>query len=677
MDALDRRCVNTLRLLAVDQVEAARSGHPGMPLGAAPMAFALWDRFLTFDPADPSWPDRDRFVLSAGHGSALLYALLHLYGFDLPLEELRRFRQWGSRTPGHPEYGHVPGVEATTGPLGQGLAMAVGMAMAEAHLAARFNREGHRVVDHFTYVLASDGDLMEGASHEAGSLAGTLGLGKLVVLYDDNRISIEGSTSLAFTENVSARFAAYGWQVLAVEDGEDVDAVASALEEARAEGDRPSLIRVRTHIGHGSPKQDSASSHGEPLGPEAARATRRALGFAEEETFVVPEEVRARARKAAERGAKARKRWQEGLEAFEKAHPEEGRTLRRLLRGDLPEGWEGRLPRFAGKDGPLATRSASGKVLNALAPMVTELFGGSADLAPSTKTLIQGSPDFSREHPEGRNVRFGVRELAMGAAVNGVALHGGLRPYGATFLVFSDFLKPALRLAALMKTRVLFLFTHDSIGVGEDGPTHQPVEQLLALRTIPGLTVLRPADANETAAAWRLALSLEGPAVLALSRQDLPVLSLEEHPQIPSGVARGGYVLAEAHPAPPRGVIVASGSEVHLALQARELLQAEGIGVRVVSMPWVEGFLAQPLPYRNEILPPGVPRLVVEAGVTRGWGEVTGAEGEVLGLDRFGASAPGGEVFRRFGFTAEEAALRLRRLLGEDPRPAGFRPGAP
>ena len=663
MDALDLRCVNTLRLLAVDQVEAARSGHPGMPLGAAPMAFALWDRFLKFDPADPRWPDRDRFVLSAGHGSALLYALLHLYGFDLSLDELRRFRQWGSRTPGHPEYGHVPGVEATTGPLGQGLAMAVGMAMAEAHLAARFNQQNHRVVDHFTYVLASDGDLMEGASHEAGSLAGTLGLGKLIVLYDDNRISIEGPTDLAFTEDVGARFAAYGWQVLAVEDGEDVDRIAAALEEARAEEKRPSLIRVRTHIGQGSPKQDSASSHGEPLGPEAARATRKALGFPEEETFTVPEEVRAHARKAAERGAEAHREWRERTAAFEKAFPDEGAELKRRLEGRLPRGWEDLLPVFDGKKGPVATRTASGKVLNALAPTLTELFGGSADLAPSNKTLIQGAPDFSRTTPQGRNVHFGVRELAMGAAVNGMALHGGLLPYGATFLVFSDFLKPALRLAALMGTRVLFVFTHDSIGVGEDGPTHQPVEQLLALRTIPGLRVLRPADANETAAAWRLALSSEGPTAIALSRQDLPVLSPEEFPQLPAGVARGGYLLAEADPPPARGVIVATGSEVHLALEAKKLLQGEGIGVRVVSMPWVEGFLAQPESYRKELLPPGVPRLVVEAAVGRGWREVAGEGGGVLSLDRFGASAPGGEVFRRLGFTAGEVARRLKEAI--------------
>ncbi|MGC8762731.1 MAG: transketolase [Acidobacteriota bacterium] len=663
MDALDLRCVNTLRLLAVDQVETARSGHPGMPLGAAPMAYALWDRFLKFDPADPRWPDRDRFVLSAGHGSALLYALLHLYGYDLPLGELRRFRQWGSRTPGHPEYGHVPGVEATTGPLGQGLAMAVGMAMAEAHLAARFNREGHRVVDHFTYVLASDGDLMEGASHEAGSLAGTLGLGKLIVLYDDNRISIEGPTELAFTEEVGARFAAYGWQVLSVEDGEDVERISAALEEARSEQERPSLIRVRTHIGQGSPKQDSASSHGEPLGPEAARATRKALGFPEEETFVVPAEVRDHARRAAERGAEAHRTWRERTSAFEKAFPDAGAELRRRWEGRLPGGWEGLLPAFDGKKGPVATRSASGKVLNALAPAVTELFGGSADLAPSNKTLLEGSPDFSRRSPQGRNVHFGVRELAMGAAVNGLALHGGILPYGATFLVFSDFLRPALRLAALMQTHAVFIFTHDSIGVGEDGPTHQPVEHLLSLRTIPGLTVLRPADANETAAAWRLALSRKGPAVLALSRQNLPVLSLEEHPQLPEGVARGGYILAEADPAPLRGVIVATGSEVHLALKARELLRGEGIGVRVVSMPWPEGFLAQPGDYREAVLPPGVPRLVVEAGVTRGWAEVAGEGSAVVGLDRFGASAPGEEVFARLGFTAEEVARRLKERM--------------
>jgi transketolase len=663
MTDVDALCVNTLRTLAVDQVEQARSGHPGMPLGAAPMAYVLWDRFLKHDPSDPLWPDRDRFILSAGHGSALLYALLHLYGYDLPLEELKRFRQWGSRTPGHPEFGHVPGVEATTGPLGQGFAMGVGMAIAEAHLAAVHNRPGHKVVDHFIYALVSDGDLMEGASHEAASLAGTLGLGKLVYLYDANRISIEGSTELAFTENVAGRFEAYGWHVLRVEDGNDLDALESAIAEARRDVRRPSLLIVRTHIGFGSPKQDSAASHGEPLGAEGARATKRALGWPEDASFQVPVEAAAHCRQSLERGARARTAWRSAMESYGQAFPDEAARLETRLAGKLPDGWEASLPAFRPDGGPQATRSASGAVLNAIGGAVPALVGGSADLAPSTKTLLKGSPDFSAAHPEGRNLRFGVRELAMGAALNGMALHGGILPYGATFLVFCDFARPALRLAALMGTRAVFVFTHDSIGVGEDGPTHQPVEHLLSLRAIPGLRVLRPADANETVQAWRMAVKGPGPTVLALTRQNLPVFDPDARP-IASGFERGGYVLEEAKGGAPHVVLAATGSEVHTALAARDILGLRGIRARVVSLPCVEVFLAQPESYRREVLPPSAPCLAVEAGVTRGWREIVGDRGGVVGVDRFGASAPGEEVFQRLGITPENVAERAAALLG-------------
>ncbi len=662
MTDADTLCVNTLRMLSVDQVERAKSGHPGMPLGAAPMAYVLWDRFLKHDPADPAWPDRDRFILSAGHGSALLYALLHLYGYDLPLEELKRFRQWGSRTPGHPEYGHVPGVEATTGPLGQGFAMGVGMAIAEAHLAALYNRPGHTVVDHFTYAIVSDGDLMEGASHEAASLAGTLGLGKLVYLYDANRISIEGPTDLAFTEDVGRRFEAYEWQVLRVQDGNDLNAIESAIGAARNERRRPSLVIVQSHIGFGSPKQDSAASHGEPLGAEAARATKRALGWPEDASFHVPGEVSTHCRESVRTGVRSREAWRVAMEAYRAAFPAPSAELETRLAGTLPDGWEAALPTFRPGEGTQATRSASGAVLNALSAVIPALMGGSADLAPSTKTLLKGSPDFSASHPEGRNLRFGVRELAMGAAVNGMALHGGILPYGATFLVFCDFARPALRLAALMGIHAVFIFTHDSIGVGEDGPTHQPVEHLLSLRAIPGLRVLRPADANETAQAWRMALREPGPTVLALTRQNLPVLDPDAVPVV-SGFQRGGYVLCEAEGGSPQVVLVGTGSEVHAALAARDMLSRRGIRARVVSVPCVEIFLAQSEAYRQEVLPPSAPCLAVEAGVTRGWREVVGDRGCVIGVDRFGASAPGEEVFRNLGITSEAIAERAASLL--------------
>jgi len=653
----DALCVKTLRFLAVDQVEQAKSGHPGMPLGAAPMAFVLWDRLLKHDPARPDWFDRDRFILSAGHGSALLYALLHVYGYDLPLEELKRFRQWGSKTPGHPERGEVPGVEATTGPLGQGFAMGVGLAAAEAHLAAVHNREGHAVVDHATYAIVGDGDLMEGISYEAAALAGHWGLGKLVYLWDDNHISIEGDTSLAWSESVPARFEAAGWHVLRVEDGEDLDAIEKALRAARAEAGRPSLVCVRTHIGFGSPRQDMAKAHGEPLGAEAMKATREKLGWPEE-TFLVPAEVYAHTRKANDRGRAAREEWERRVEAYASAHPEAAARFRDTVSGRLPDGWEKTLPTFAVTDGPVATRAASGKVLNALAPVLPGLLGGSADLAPSNNTALKGFPDFSRTNRAGRNFHFGVREHAMAATVNGMALHGGLLPYGATFLIFSDYLRPSLRLASLMKTHSLWVFTHDSIAVGEDGPTHQPIDQLVSLRAIPGFQTYRPADANETAAAWKCALEARGPVALALSRQNLPILD----PAIfhaAEGVPKGAYILAESEGGAPAVVVIATGSEVHLALDAKKTLAAEGIRVRVVSAPCLERFDAQPEGYRREVLPAGVPTLAVEAACPMGWRDYAD---EVMGLDRFGASAPGGEVMKRLGFTAEAVAARVRAL---------------
>ncbi|NDY42291.1 transketolase [Dissulfurirhabdus thermomarina] len=662
---LDERCVNAIRMLAVDQVEAARSGHPGMPMGAAPMAYVLWTRFLRFDPRDPAWPDRDRFVLSAGHGSALLYALLHLCGFDLPLEELKRFRQWGSRTPGHPEYGHTPGVETTTGPLGQGLANGVGMAMAERFLAARFNRPGHEIVDHYVYGIVSDGDLMEGISHEAASLAGHLRLGRLIYLYDDNHISIDGPTEISFTEDRAARFAAYGWHVQRVEDGNDLAAIAAAIEAARAEHDRPSLIAVRTHIGYGSPhKQDTPSVHGEPLGPEETRLTKERLGWPVEPPFFVPDDVRDRFREAAERGAAAAAAWRERLSAFRSAFPDAAAEWDRALAGRLPEGWDAEIPVFPADPAGAATRVTSGKVLNALAKRVPNLVGGSADLSPSNKTLIEGEGDFGPGDYGCRNVRFGVREHGMGGILNGMALHGGLLPYGGTFLIFSDYLRPSIRLAALMRLHVIYVFTHDSIGLGEDGPTHQPVEHLAALRAMPGLTVVRPCDANETAEAWRWAVAeAEGPVALALTRQKVPVL--DRGALAPAdGLRKGAYVLADIGGGAPRLILVASGSEVALALEAARELAAEAGTVRVVSMPSWELFERQPEAYRREVFPPEVTaRVAVEAGVAQGWERYVGSAGAVVGLEHFGASAPAKVLFEEFGITAAAVVDRARKLL--------------
>ncbi|MCA1905249.1 MAG: transketolase [Desulfarculus sp.] len=660
---LDKLCVNTIRMLAVDMVEAANSGHPGMPLGAATMAYVLWDRYLKHNPANPQWADRDRFILSAGHGSALLYALLHLTGYDLTLNDLKAFRQWESKTAGHPEYGLCPGVEATTGPLGQGFAMGVGMAAAEKHLAGRLNRPGHTIVDHYTYAIVSDGDLMEGVASEAASLAATLGLGKLIYLYDDNKISIEGGTELAFTEDVGGRFEAYGWQVLRVEEGDDVEAIMTAIDAARAETSRPSLVMVRTHIGCGSPKQDSAAAHGEPLGAEAARATRACFGWPSD-PFHIPPEVLSHLRQARERGRQAEDQWQQTLAAYLQAHPEDGRQYAAWLKGQLPPGWREALPVFDPADQPLATRVASGQVINALAPVVQNLIGGSADLAPSTKTVIKGSGDLRGTGPDcGRNIHFGVREHAMGAMVNGMALHGGLIPYGATFFVFSDFMRPALRLAALMQTKSIFVFTHDSLGVGEDGPTHQPVEHLMALRVMPGFRVVRPADANETAQAWALALASDGPTALVLSRQNLPILDPRAYP-IASGVAAGGYVLSEESGA-LKLILIATGAEVHLALDAQKVLQDRGVGARVVSLPCWEVFAQQPREYRDKVLPPACKaRLAIEAGASLGWERWVGDGGAVIGVDRFGASAPGGKVLANYGFNLDNVVARAQDLLG-------------
>ncbi len=667
----DLIAIDTLRFLAVDMVQQANSGHPGMPMGAAPMAYTLWDRFLRFDPADPAWPNRDRFVLSAGHGCALLYSLLHLTGYDLPMSELESFRQWGSRTPGHPEHGLTPGVEATTGPLGQGFANAVGMALAEESLAAHFNRPGHTVVDHHTYVLCSDGDLMEGVSAEAASLAGHLGLGKLIALWDDNRISIEGSTDLAFTEHTVLRFEAYGWHVERVADGTDAEAIEAAIKAARRVTDRPSFIAIRTEIGHGSPgKQGSASAHGEPLGVDEVRLTKESLGWPLEPAFHVPDEALAHFRTMGARGADLHAAWQERFGKYRDEYPQLAAEFTRRMRGERAPGFDDALPVFTAGDGALATREASGKVMNALADSVPELMGGSADLAPSTKTLLTGLGDFSDDQRDGRNLRFGVREHAMGSIVNGMAYHGGFVPYGSTFLIFSDYMRPPIRLAALTGLHVVHVFTHDSVGLGEDGPTHQPVEHLVALRAIPNAVLLRPADPNETAAAWRVALTESNrPVLLALSRQKLPVLDPVEFPGVAEGVARGGYTLADAaRGAAPRAVVIASGSEVHVALAARETLAAAGIPVRVVSMCSTGLFAEQAEEYRRSVVPADVPAVSIEAGVTLGWRGYLDSAGPdsaitALGIDRFGASAPGDTVMREFGMTPEAVVQAVRAAL--------------
>jgi len=669
-DDRDRIAIDTLRFLAVDMVEAANSGHPGAPMGQAPLAYVLWSRLLRVDPARPDWPNRDRFVLSCGHASALLYGLIHLAGYDLPLDQLRAFRQLGSKTPGHPEVHLTPGVETTTGPLGQGLGTAVGMAIAERHLAGRFNREGFDLFDHHTWVLASDGDLMEGVASEAASLAGHLKLGKLNVLYDANEITIDGAACLSFSEDVARRFEAYGWHVQRVASGEDLPAIEHAVAAMAAETGRPSLTLVRTHIGYGSPnKQDTAGAHGAPLGGDEVEATKKAMGWPEEPTFRVPDEARERFTGLRDRGATASAAWDELLERYSARHPEPAAELRRRLAGELPAGWRDALPRFEAGDGAIATRKASGKVLNALGRVVPELLGGSADLTGSNNTWLDGEAVFDADHPAGRNFHFGVREHGMGAALNGMALSGLLRPYGGTFLIFSDYFRPAIRLAALMGQPVVYVLTHDSIFLGEDGPTHQPVSQLASLRSLPNLVVLRPADARETAAAWAVALERrEGPTALALTRQGLPLLDGTAE-RAADGVARGGYVLADdegAHgtESAPDAIIIATGSEVQLAIGARKALAAKGVRVRVVSMPSCELFDAQPAAYRESVLPASVTtRLAVEAASPFGWHRYVGPGGAVQGIDGFGASAPYKELAEEYGFTVAAVTERLERLL--------------
>ncbi len=660
---LDALCINTIRTLSMDAVQAAESGHPGTPMALAPLAYVLYTKHVKHDPAHPEWPDRDRVILSCGHASMLLYSVLHLAGYDLPLDEIKRFRQWGSKTPGHPEFGHTAGVEMTTGPLGQGIATAIGFAMAERHLAETFNHDGHTIVDHATWVIASDGDLMEGISHEAASLAGHLGLGKLNVFFDDNSITIDGRTDLSCRDDVAQRFTAYGWHVLTVPDGNDLAAIDAAATAARAETTRPSLIILKTIIGYGSPNRaDSSKAHGEPLGSDEVRLTKEALGWPTTETFVVPEAARAEWGKCVARGAAMSDRWRQALIAYAKAHPEQAKEFGRRMQRTLPANWEQALPVFTAENGNVASRAASGVVVNALAPVVPELIGGSADLAGSNNTTIKGSGALHAGDFRGRNVHYGIREHAMGAAMNGMALHGGLIPFAGTFLVFADYMRPAIRLAALMGQHVIYVFTHDSIGLGEDGPTHQPIEHLGALRCIPNLLVIRPGDAHEVAEAWRTAVAhRSGPVALILTRQKLPLIDRTEHAAA-SGAQRGAYVLADA-PA-PQVVLMATGSEVAVALGARAVLADRGIAARVVSMPSLELFAQQDETYRASVLPAGVPRLAIEAGHPQSWYRWVGAAGDIVGLDHFGASAPAPRLFTEFGFTPEHVAERAVALLG-------------
>ena len=660
---LDELSINTIRMLAVDGVQSANSGHPGLPMGAAAMAYVLWMRHLKHNPANPKWHDRDRFVLSAGHGSMLIYSLLHLTGYDLPLEELKKFRQWGSKTAGHPEYGLTPGLETTTGPLGQGFATGVGMAIAARHLGAVFNTADHTIVSHYIYGIVSDGDLEEGISAEAASLAGHLKLGEIIYLYDDNNISIEGDTDIAFTEDVGARFAAYDWHVQQV-DGFDLDGIDLALRNARLVTDRPSLIVARTTIGYGSPNRaGSAKSHGEPLGVDEVILTKQNLGWPLEPTFYIPDEALHNFRRSLENGAQAEQEWNERFESYAAAHPEQAAQFTAQMVGELPDGWDADLPVWAADPKGIATRKASEKALNAIAKRVPALMGGSADLAGSTNTLIAGAESFQAQTPKGRNMHWGVREHAMVAAVNGMAVHGGLIPYGATFLVFSDYCRGAIRLAALMEAHTIQVFTHDSIGLGEDGPTHQPIEHLAALRAIPQFTVVRPCDANETTEAWREAVQHHGPIMLVLSRQNLPTLDRTKYGAA-SGLRRGGYVLADSDGLPDV-ILIATGSEVQHAVAAYEQMTGEGLKVRVVSMPSTNLFDGQDQEYRDAVLPPTVrKRLAIEAAHPMTWYKYVGLDGDIIGIEKFGASAPADVVFKEYGFTAENVVARAKALLG-------------
>lgn len=684
---LDELNINTLRFLAVDAVQKANSGHPGLPLGAAPMAYTLWTRALKHNPANPHWFDRDRFVLSAGHGSALLYSLLHLTGYDLPLSELQRFRQWDSITPGHPERDLTPGVEITTGPLGQGFANGVGMAIIEANLAARYNRDGHTVIDHHTYALVSDGDLMEGIASEAASLAGHLKLGKLIYLYDDNQITLSAGADMTFSEDRAKRFEAYGWQTLTVTDGNNVDAIEQALHTARAETTRPTLILVRSHLGFGSPnKQDTIEAHGSPLGADEVALTKRALGWPEQPAFLIPEEARAYFHASGARGAEIEAEWTRNFAAYADQFPEPAAELKLLMQGgpgSLPAGWDADIPVFPPDAKGVATRTAAGKVMNAIAARLPALLGGSADLDPSTFTALSGFGDFQPDGSDdstgdrqgsngggwsraGRNIHFGVREHAMGAITNGIAAHGGGLPFSATFLIFSDYMRPAMRLGAMMKLHAVYVFTHDSIALGEDGATHQPIEQLASLRAIPGLTVIRPADANETAVAWRVAVESDRrPVVLALTRQHLPTLDRKEFGPA-DGLRRGAYILAEAAKGAPQLILIATGSEVGLALATQRQLLTQNIQARVVSMPSWELFDEQPQEYRDQVLPPTVTaRLSIEAGISQGWHRYVGDRGDALAIDSFGASAPGDVLMSEFGFSVENAIRRCLALLAK------------
>lgn len=655
---LDQLSIDTLRLLAVDAVEKAKSGHPGAPLGCAPIAYLLFHKLMKHNPEHFKWPDRDRFVLSNGHASALLYSTLHLAGYKVTLDDLKSFRQWHSKTPGHPESGETEGVEVTTGPLGQGFGMAVGMGIAEKHLAAVYNKPGFEIVNHHTYVLCGDGDLMEGISHEAASLAGTLKLGKLIVLYDDNLISLDGPTEWSYTEDVLKRFEAYHWHTQRVSDGNDLNAIEAAIEAAKAETDKPSLIAVRTIIGYGSPKAGTNKVHGEAMGPADTAATKKYFGFPEDQSFYIPEDALKNWRKAVDRGKALEADWNKLFDGYAAKYPELGEQFKRTFANKRKAGWEKALPSFpAGK--PVATRNAGNAVMNAIADVMPELFGGAADLTASTKTIFKNSPHFAAD-PAGRNVFFGVREFAMCAAVNGMAAHEGLVPYGSTFFTFSDYAKPAIRLAALARAHSIFVFTHDSIGLGEDGPTHQPIEHLMMLRAVPDLTDYRPADANETAACWRLALERNGASFFALSRQDLPIIDPATH-DVYAGVSKGAYILEDAPN--PQVILIGTGSEVWPCVEAKKQLDSQGIAARVVSMPSWEIFDEQSPEYKDSVLPAGVPKLAVEAGSPLGWWKYVGKDGDVIGLDRFGASAPGPKVLAELGFTAENVAARAKKLL--------------
>ncbi|MDB9823442.1 transketolase [Deltaproteobacteria bacterium] len=661
---IDELCVNTIRTLAMDAVQKANSGHPGAPMGLAAAAYTLWVNILKHNPGNPGWCDRDRFVLSAGHASMLLYSLLYLTGYDLTLDDIKKFRQWESKTPGHPEYGCAAGVETTTGPLGQGFTNAVGMALAERHLAAVFNRPGHEIVNHYTYVMCGDGDLMEGITSEAASFAGHMGLSRLICIYDDNGITIEGKTDITFTEDVALRFKAYNWNVLKVDDGNDIDAVLEAIKTAKDENERPSIIALRTNIAYGSPnKQDSSDAHGAPLGKEEIILTKKNLGWPEDESFYVPEEALNVFRRCVEKGKEAESLWLKDFNSYQEKYPELAESLMGSIREELREGWDEELPDFSEADGPMATRAASGKVLNAVAEKVPGLIGGSADLAPSNNTIIKSSHDFQKGSYDGRNIRFGVREHAMGGVLSGVALHKGLIPYGGTFLVFADYMRPSIRLASIMEQHVIYVFTHDSIAVGEDGPTHQPVEHLASLRVIPGLVVIRPADASETAEAWRQAVKIiDGPVALILSRQKLPVINRELYGPA-NGLARGGYILADSEDKPDI-IIIATGSEVHIALEAREKLAEKEISARVVNMPSLELFEKNPQEYKDKVLLPEVKlRLVVEAGQPMGWDRYVGEKGLIMGITGFGASAPGGTLMEKYGFTPENVVRKAMELF--------------